>query len=86
VLGFTTDRGGKLTLLIDRVRGTKKTKHIITLAATIKSGRSSVPLGARVGSKLLAPGKYRVTIQVRDRKGAYSDPARVYFTVTPARR
>ena len=58
---------------------------MVKLAATIKAGRSSVPLSSRIGTRVLRPGTYQVTISVRDAKGNLSDPAKVKFTITRPR-
>lgn len=82
ILSFSCSKAGHLALIIERGRG-KKAKPISKLAAMIKSGRSTVLLTGEVGTRRLSPGKYRVTIRVRDAKGTPSDAVSVPFTILP---
>jgi hypothetical protein len=84
LLGFSSSKPGQLTIAIAKLQGKKKAKGIVKLAATIKAGRSSVPLSSRIGNKALSPGSYQLKITVRDAKGNPSAPAVVKFKVTGA--
>jgi hypothetical protein len=81
LLRFSSTEGGKLTILIDRIARGGKPKHVATLAATVKAGRSAVLLSTSVGSKTLAPGRYRTTVSVRDAERNASTPVRLSFLV-----
>jgi hypothetical protein len=78
---FSSNEGGKLTIVLERPRRGHKSRHVLSLAATIKAGRIAVPLGPSFASRHLAPGPYRLTITVRDAAGNLSKPARVSFRV-----
>jgi hypothetical protein len=84
VLSFNCSKGGELSLQIQILRGKRKPKPISKLIATIKQGRSSVLLSGEIGGgRLLVPGRYQVTLRVRDAKGRYSEPVVVPFRVLP---
>jgi hypothetical protein len=82
ILSFSSSRPGHLSLEIARIRRKGKPKPTSRLVAKIKSGRSSVVLSGEIGrGRLLAPGRYQLTLRVRDAKGRTSDPVAVPFTV-----
>lgn len=80
LLRFSSTEGGSLTIVIDRMRR-GRAKRVVTLAAKVKAGRSAVLLSTAIGRKRLAPGRYRVTIQVRDEERNISEPVRLPLTV-----
>lgn len=82
LLSFSSNKPGHLTLAIERLRG-KKAKPFAKLAAVIKAGRSSVPLTGQIGKRRMAPGRWQITITVKDAHGAVSEPARVPFAILP---
>jgi hypothetical protein len=83
VLRFSCSKPGHLSMVIERMRGKKASKKFPKLAAAIKAGPSAVLLTGEIGSKKLTPGKYRVTIRVKDDAGNASHPASVLFTILP---
>jgi hypothetical protein len=85
VLAFSSSKPGRLTIVISPMpRGKKRPKALAKLAADVKAGRSSVRLSGEIGrGRFLKPGRYQVTITVRDAKGDVSEPASRPFTVLP---
>lgn len=85
VLGFSCSKPGRLTIVISRVSKKKKlSKSLVKLAADVKAGRSSVALSGEIGrGRFLRPGRYQVTITVRDAKGNASEPVSRPFTILP---
>ena len=82
VLRLASTESGRLTITVERMRGTSARK-IGTLVAPIKAGPSNVLLSGKIGKRRLSRGRYRLTITVQDPLGAVSDPATVRFTVLP---
>jgi hypothetical protein len=52
-----------------------------TLTRALAVGQTSVKIAARIGAKRLAPGKYRLTIAVRDAAGNVSQAKRLTFAI-----
>jgi hypothetical protein len=80
-LRFSSTEAGRLTILIDRTPKGQRPKHVATLTAKIKAGRTTVPLSTTIGGKPLTPGRYQVTITVRDAERNDSGPVKRPFTV-----
>jgi hypothetical protein len=81
LLRFSSSKKGQLTIVIARLRGRGHPKRVALLAAPIKAGLSVVPLGTMIGTKQLSPGRYQVTISVRDAAKNNSKEVSRSFTV-----
>jgi hypothetical protein len=82
VLSFSSTQNGNLTMLIERPKKRHKWARVSKLAAAIKQGRSQVLLSGEFdkGEKL-RPGRYRVTLTVRNAVGLASDRVSATFTI-----
>jgi hypothetical protein len=80
-LRFVSNEAGKMTIAIDKLRRGAKPKRILPLAAEIKAGPSTVPLGPILAAKRLRQGSYQLTLTVRDEAGNLSEAAKLKFRV-----
>jgi hypothetical protein len=82
VLRFSSSEAARLTLAV-RPRGAHELARIPTLSRKIRAGRGHLALTGRIGKKLLAPGRYGLTLTAVDAAGNRSKPVRLGFTVLP---
>ncbi len=76
VLRFRANEPGRLTLKVAKGRRVKA-----TLTRRVKAGAGKIRLGRRIGRRVLAPGRYTLTLTLRDAAGDVSKPVRRRFTV-----
>ncbi len=76
VLRFVSSVPGTLTVKIAKGR-----RVVATAARRVKAGAGKVRLGARIGKRTLLPGRYQLTLTLRDVAGNVSKPVRRRFTV-----
>jgi hypothetical protein len=55
--------------------------HAGTLIRHVRAGASTLAFSGRIGRKALAPGRYRLTLTLRDPAGNASRPKSLTFTI-----
>lgn len=64
-------------------RSCRRFVRVGAVAGTVRLGYNSIRFRGRVDGRRLAPGRYRITLVVRDRSGRASAPRTVTVTVVP---
>jgi DNA-binding beta-propeller fold protein YncE len=76
VLRFVASEPGRLVVKVAKGRKAKA-----KLSRQVKAGKGKLRLGKRIGKRRLAPGRYGLTVTLRDAAGNVSKPVRRRFTV-----
>jgi hypothetical protein len=80
VLRFSSSEAGALSIRIERARTAQK---VATLTRAIEAGPGSLVLSGRIGTRWMRPGRYRLTLTVRDAAGNRSKATLRTFTILP---
>ena len=81
IFGLRTSEPQNVRILIERKRGSRYTRVGTIRRANRPAGYDGVPFSGRIGSRRLAPGRYRASISATDHAGNRSKTTRRSFTV-----
>jgi hypothetical protein len=85
VVRFSSSVSGTLTIHFERLGPGHRIKNFATGTLRVLAGQGKLKVGSRLGKKKLTPGRYRLTLSVRDAAGHVSKPIAAGFRVLAPR-
>jgi hypothetical protein len=85
VVRFSSSVSGTLKINFERLGPGHRIKNFAAGSLKVIAGPGKLKVGSRLGKKRLTPGRYRVTLSVRDAVGHVSKPVSAVFSVLASR-
>ncbi len=80
---FYSSEAGTLRVSVARSRKGRTGRPVATFARKIRAGTNRIRFTGRAGHRALRPGRYQMTLTVRNSAGAESSPVHLVFKIIP---